>query len=119
MFEQTRCENKQTKWCMGSKFLSLSLRKCNYNQKGEKIIIILKGRNKIAPYLLVGKLRMNPSSVHVGLQMSTNSSKNTFKKELCTYAILQCSATFTQERWMQHWCMNVSSGFLIIARYIK
>lgn len=74
---------------MGSKFLSLSLRKCNYNQKGEKIII-LKGRNKIAPYLLVRKLRMNPSSVHVGLQMSTNSFKNTFEKRivhLCNSAV--------------------------------
>lgn len=96
MFEQTRCENKHM---YGKQIPESVIKKMQLQSEGrKKIIIILKGRNKIAPYLLVGKLRMNPSSVHVGLQMSTNSSKNTFKKELCTYAILQCSATFTQER---------------------
>lgn len=68
---------------MGSKLLSLSLGKCNYNQKGEQIMTGLKGKNKIDTLITSKEVKgSKPSTIQVGLQMSINSSENTFKNKI-------------------------------------
>lgn len=66
---------------MGSKLLSLSLGKCNYNQKGAQIITGLKGKKNDTLITSKEVKGSKPSTIQVGLQMSINSSENTFKNK--------------------------------------
>lgn len=55
--------------------------KMQLQSEGGKLITVLKGRTKISTLLTSREVKgSNPSSIQVELQMSTNSSKNTFKK---------------------------------------